>query len=72
MAKHLRKEHFEIALQQYNLVPWSMSQNQIELHKTIGSPSSLGKLSSTEGLLHSTQNDSHTEVRQVEPPPYGW
>ena len=68
MAKHLRKENFNIALQQYNLVPWSMSEYEIELDNIIGSPSSPG---STEGLLHSTRNDSHTKVRQVEPLPYG-
>ena len=70
MAKHLRKEDFNIALQQYNLVPWSMSEYEIELDNIIGSPSSPG---STEGLLykHSTRNDSHTKVRQVEPLPYG-
>ena len=44
-----------------------MSEDQIELHKIIGSPSSLGKLSSTEALFHSTQNDGHTEVGQMAP-----
>ena len=44
-----------------------MSENQIELHKIIGSPSSLGKLSSTEALFHSTQNDGHTEVGPMGP-----
>ena len=44
-----------------------MSENQIELHKIIGSPTSLSKLSSTEALLHSTQSDGHTEVGQMGP-----
>lgn len=44
-----------------------MSENQIELHKIMGSPTSLGKLSSTDALIHSTQNDSHTEVGQMAP-----
>ena len=61
ITKHLRRNISTRVL-------WSMSEEQIELHKfVVGSPSSPGKMSSTDALLNSTRTDGHTEVGPMGP-----